>query len=346
MKKQNSSIIRVGIVGISGFAGKVLMDILLKHQGIRVTYVAAHSTTGRVDVIWPEFKNKTDLVCEKYQSSVAIEQCDLIFLALPHTQSMDVVGDLLSAGKRVIDLSADYRLKKIAMYKKWYHVEHKDVKNLSKAVYGLCEIYRAKIKKASFIANPGCYPTAALLGLAPIVSLMSTQIDHVIIDAKSGVSGAGRKVAEAFMFPFVHDNFKAYRVLQHQHTPEIAQYASQFAQKNVPITFVAHLLPINVGIQETIYIPLKAKMSVEKIHQMYLKFYKTEKFVRVLDLGVQPEIKNIVGTNFCDIGVAVSEDKKMLVVTSVIDNLVKGASGQAVQNMNLMYGFDETEGLI
>ncbi len=346
MKIQSPSVIKVGIVGISGFAGKVLLDILLRHKGVRVTYVAANSTTGPVDVIWPEFRNRTDLVCEKYNADAAIEQCDIVFLALPHTESMNVVGKLLSAGKKVIDLSADYRLKKLPVYKKWYHADHKDPKNLAKAVYGLCEVYRNKIRKASLIANPGCYPTAALLGLLPIVSIHSKKIVSVVIDAKSGVTGAGRKVAEAFMFPFVHDNFKAYRVLQHQHTPEIAQYAGYFAEKNIPVTFVAHLLPLNVGIQETIYITLNSRVKAERIVEMYKKFYKTEMFVRVLDLGQQPEIKNVANTNFCEIGLAVSEDGKMLVVTSVIDNLVKGASGQAVQNMNIMFGFNETEGLL
>lgn len=338
--------IKVGIVGISGFAGKVLLDILLRHRYVCVTYVAANSTTGRVDVIWPEFRNRTQLVCEKYDASAAIEKCDVVFLALPHTESMKVVGRLLLAGKKVIDLSADYRLKELSVYKKWYHTDHKDPKNLSKAVYGLCEMYRNKIRKASLISNPGCYPTAALLALAPFVSIYPQQITQVVIDAKSGATGAGRKVAEGFMSPFVHDNFKAYRVLAHQHTPEIEQYAGYFAEKKISVTFVAHLLPLNVGIQETIYVTLNAKVKVEKIVEIYKKFYKTETFVRVLDQGQQPEIKNVAHTNFCEIGIAVSEDGKMLVVTSVIDNLVKGASGQAVQNMNIMFGFNETEGLL
>jgi N-acetyl-gamma-glutamyl-phosphate reductase len=277
---------------------------------------------------------------------VAVEKADLFFLALPHTESMNVVGKLLSAGKKVVDLSADYRLKKTAVYEKWYHKPHKDPKNLAKAVYGLPEIYRAKIKKADFIANPGCYPTAAVLGLAPMVSLCSAKIQDIIIDAKSGVSGAGRKVAEGFMFGFVNENFKAYRVLDHQHAPEIEQYVSHLAGKKMPVTFVPHLLPIDSGILETIYVRLNARLSAAKVHEMYRKFYKTEPFVRILALGQQPELRNVVRTNFCDIAVAVSEDRTMVVVTSAIDNLVKGASGQAVQNMNIMCGFQEAEGLL
>lgn len=338
--------IRTGVVGISGFAGKVLVDRLLNHKDVRLTYVAANSTTGRVDEIWPEFKNRTDLVCEKYDLSSATKLCDVVFLALPHTESMKIVGPLLKAGKRVIDLSADYRLKQPSLYKTWYHVDHKDVKNLKKAVYGLPEIFRRKIAKAAFIANPGCYPTAAILGLAPIVSIYPGKVTSLIIDAKSGVSGAGRKATEALTYCFVNENFKAYRVLNHQHTPEIDQFLSLLAKRPVHAAFVPHLLPIDSGILETIYITLGVKIDEARVEDLYRRFYKTEPFVRVLPLGQQVEIRHVVKTNFCDISFAVSEDRKMIVVTSAIDNLVKGASGQAIQNMNIMYGFNETEGLL
>lgn len=338
--------IRIGIVGISGFSGKVLLDILLNHREVRVTYVAARSTTGRVDVIWPQFRGRTDLVCGVYDPQAAIAQCDIVFLAMPHTESMAIAGKLLKAGKRVIDLSADYRLKNISVYKKWYHAEHKDPKNLLKAVYGIPELYRAAIKKAGLVANPGCYPTAAILALAPLVSAHAGKVLSVAIDAKSGVSGAGRKVAEGLMYCFVNENFKAYRVLGHQHTPEISYYVSKVAGRPLDVTFVPHLLPVDSGILETIYIHLNTKVSAEQLHLLYRKFFKTEPFVRVLDPGKQPELAHVVRTNFCDIGLAVSENRKTLVITSVIDNLVKGASGQAVQNMNIMSGFNESEGLL
>ncbi|NLE65777.1 MAG: N-acetyl-gamma-glutamyl-phosphate reductase [Elusimicrobia bacterium] len=338
--------VKVGIVGISGFSGKVLLDILLRHSQVRVTYVAANSTTGRVDEIWPEFLGRTSLVCHKYDQAQAVEACDLVFLALPHMESMKVAGALVKAGKKVVDLSADYRLKRSSLYKKWYHGEHKDPKNLRKAVYGLPEMFRAKVKKAQLLSNPGCYPTAALLGLAPLMALHSGDVASVVIDAKSGASGAGKKVTEALMYCGVNENFKAYKVLQHQHTPEIEQYLSIMAERPVVIAFVPHLLPIDSGILETIYVGMKENVSLSALHQLYRKFYKTEPFVRVLGPGVQPEIRHVVRTNFCDIGLAVSEDKRMLVVTSAIDNLVKGASGQAVQNMNIMCGFSETEGLL
>ncbi len=208
------------------------------------------------------------------------------------------------------------------------------------------ELFREKIKKAGLIANPGCYPTAAILGLTPLVATSGEDVESIIVDAKSGVSGAGRKVSSNLMFVEVNENFKAYKVLEHQHTPEINQYLSKVSTKPVDVTFVAHLLPNSHGILETIYVRLKSPMTLNEIHTLYKKFYKTEKFVRVLPPGVQPETKNVVGTNFCDIGIAVNADKTLVVITSAIGNLVKGAAGQAVQNMNIMYNFKETEGLL
>jgi N-acetyl-gamma-glutamyl-phosphate reductase len=338
--------IRAGIVGISGYSGKVALELLLGHPSVRVTYVSAQNTHGPIDEIWPSLRGRTKLVSEKFDVKKAVEQCDVVFLALPHTESMNFAAKLLKAGKRVIDLSADYRLDKAALYKTWYGVAHKDPKLLSKAVYGLPELFREKIKKADLIANPGCYPTAAILALTPLVATIGEDIESIIVDAKSGVSGAGRKVSSNLMFVEVNENFKAYKVLEHQHTPEINQYLSKISTKPVDVTFVAHLLPNSHGILETIYVRLKEPMGVVDVYNLYKKFYKTEKFVRILTPGTQPETKNVVGTNFCDIGFAVSADRKLVVITSAIDNLVKGASGQAVQNMNIMYNFKETEGLL
>ncbi len=336
--------VKTGIVGISGYSGVTALELLLKHPQARVTYVGADTTTGKVRDIWPHLTGKTDLMCEKFKLEKAAAEADLFFLAVPHTTAMSIVPGLLKAKKKVIDLSADYRLKNADDYKKWYGHEHTDTAHLSKAVYGLPELYREKIKKAEFIANPGCYPTAALLALAPLVSTQTEEVASIIIDAKSGVTGAGRKVALGFMYSEVNENFKAYKVLNHQHTPEIDQYLSSVAGKEISVTFIPHLLPINRGILETIYVQLKNEISINKLHDLYTRFYKTETFVRVLNPGQQPEIKNVAGTNYCDIGLAV--DKKMLVITSVIDNLLKGAAGQAVQNMNIMHGFKEEEALL
>lgn len=338
--------LRCGIVGLSGYTGKEVFSLLLNHAQVRVTYVAAHNTTGPVADIWPEFLNRTTLVCEKFNPKEAAKNCDVIFLALPHTESMNVAGDLLKAGLKVIDLSADYRLKNTKTYETWYAHKHTDAKNISKAIYGLPELYRQKIKKASLLANPGCYPTAAVLGLAPLVATRSKSINSIIVDAKSGVSGAGRKASVNLLFSEITNNFKAYKVLSHQHTPEIDQTITQLAGHKLSVNFVAHLLPIDRGILDTIYVQLDAPITLNQLHTLYTKFYKTEPFVRVHPLGVQPEIKNVAYTNFCDLGLAVSQDKKTVVITSAIDNLVKGAAGQAVQNMNIMFGFNEVEGLI
>lgn len=338
--------IRAGIVGVSGYSGKVVLDILLRHPQVRVTYVGANNTQGPLEDIWPDLRNRTQLYCEKFDPKKAAEMCDVIFLALPHTESMNCAGKLLAWGKKVIDLSADFRLRKPNEYKQWYGSEHKAPKLISKAVYGLPELFRERIKKAQFIANPGCYPTAAILALTPLVATGSETIDSITIDAKSGASGAGRKALNSLMFVEVNENFKAYKVLEHQHTPEINQCLSLISSSMVDVTFVAHLLPNSHGILETIYIRLNTEITPTEIQTLYKKFYKTESFVRVLPEGVQPETKNVVGTNFCDISIVVSQDKRLIVITSVIDNLVKGAAGQAVQNMNIMYQFKETEGLL
>lgn len=338
--------IRAGIVGISGYSGGLTFELLLNHPDVRVTYVSANNTKGPIAEIWPQLAGRTDLICDEFNSENAIELCDFVFLAVPHTVSLKIVPILLKAQKKVLDLSADYRLKNALDYLKWYGVNHSDAQNLTNAVYGLPELYREDIKKAALVANPGCYPTAAILALAPLVSTSTKSIKSITIDAKSGVTGAGRKVTASMMFSEVHENFKAYKVLKHQHTPEIDQYLTKLAQRPVKVTFVAHLLPINRGILETIYVQMDGSLSETEILSLYKKFYKTEPFLRVLPAGLQPEIRNVVGTNYCDLGIALSEDKTTLVITSAIDNLMKGAAGQAVQNMNIMCSFKENEALV
>ncbi len=342
---QPDTTITAAIVGVSGYTGREALALLLNHPHVRVTYVAANNTQGPISDIYPEFLNRTSLVCQKFDIKEA-SKCDVVFLALPHTESMSVAGKLIAKGVRVIDLSADYRLKNVATYEKWYGHKHLDHKNLSKAVYGLPELYRQKIKGAALLANPGCYPTAATLGLAPLLAMTMQSVTNIIIDAKSGVSGAGRKASVGLLFTEVNENFKAYKVLTHQHAPEIEQTLSQLTSAKVKVNFVAHLLPMNRGILDTIYVTLSSSTTLAKIHLLYKKFYKTEPFVRVLPMNAQPELKNVNHTNFCDIGLAVSEDGKTVVITSAIDNLVKGAAGQAVQNMNIMFGFNEVTGLL
>ncbi|MFA5060200.1 MAG: N-acetyl-gamma-glutamyl-phosphate reductase [Candidatus Omnitrophota bacterium] len=338
--------IRVGIVGISGYSGELLLNILLKHPQVRITYVSAGTTKGKIEDIFPYLKGKTSLVCGEFDAKKAAASCDVVFLAVPHTASLKITPQLLAEKKRVIDLSADYRLTDTKIFEQWYHVAHSDKKNLAHAVYGLPELYREDIKNAQLIANPGCYPTTAILALAPIMAMKAKSVASVIIDAKSGTTGAGRKAAANLLFAEVNENFKAYKVLSHQHTPEIEQILSSLAKKDINLTFTAHLLPVSRGILETIYVQFKNKSALENLHGLYTKFYKTEPFVRVLTPGLQPELKFVNATNYCDIAIVVDEAKKLSIITSATDNLMKGASGQAVQNMNIMYGFDETAGLL
>ncbi|MBI5150411.1 MAG: N-acetyl-gamma-glutamyl-phosphate reductase [Candidatus Omnitrophica bacterium] len=337
--------VNVGIVGISGYSGGVALELLLNHPKARVSYVSANNTQGKVAEIWPKLAGRTPLVCEKFDIERAVALCDVFFLAVPHTVSMEITPKILAAGKRVIDLSGDYRLKKISAYAQWYGAEHKDEKNLAKAVYGLPELYRADIRKARLIANPGCYPTAALLALAPLSTTHAKAIESIAVDAKSGVTGAGRKAKLQFAFGEVNENFRAYKALYHQHVPEMELYLAKLAGKALTIDFVPHLLPVNRGILETIYVRLKEKLTLAEVHKIYERFYKKEPFVRVLAPEAQPELRGVVGTNMCDIGLVVSKDGRLVVITSAIDNLMKGASGQAVQNMNIMCGFKEEEGL-
>lgn len=337
--------INVGIIGISGYSGVTALELLLKHPKVRVTYASANNARGKIIDIWPQFIGKTNLICQKFDLEKAVSLCDLIFLAVPHTVSMALTPKLIKAGVLVIDLSGDYRLNSEQQYKKWYGQTHTDSKNLKKAVYGLPELYREDIKKANLIANPGCYPTAALLALIPFVSIHGKLVQSIAIDAKSGVSGAGRKASIALNFSEVTGNFKPYKVLHHQHAPEIDLYLSKISNKLIAVDFVPHLLPVHRGILETIYVRLDQKLSLSTLHKIYKRFYKTEPFVHVLPLGQQPELKNVVGTNMCDIGLTMSANSRLLVITSTIDNLVKGAAGQAVQNMNIMKGFKETTGL-
>jgi N-acetyl-gamma-glutamyl-phosphate reductase len=250
----------------------------------------------------------------------------------------------LKAGKKVIDVSADYRLKDLAVYEKFYKVQHKDPVNLKHAVYGLPEVNREKIRKARLIANPGCYPTGSILGLLPGVKNNLFDIDQICVDAKSGVTGAGRKADKALNFSEVNESFKAYKLFEHQHVPEIDQELSKAAKKDVRIVFVPHLLPINRGILSTIYVKLKKKMNTDELIALYQKFYQKEPFVKVYGQGRLPELKHVAYSNFCDIGLRVNEEKSLAVIVAVIDNLCKGAAGQAVQNMNIMSGFDERAG--
>ena len=340
--------LKVGILGVRGYTGEELIRILLKHSQVKISYLTARlNKPTALAEIFPQFKGRLDLFCENLNLTKAIQSADLFFLALPHTSSMDAVPALLKAKKKIIDLSADYRLNDYKLYEAWYKVKHKDKANIKKAVYGLPEINGSKIKKANFIANPGCYPTAAILALAPLLKEKFSPRE-IIIDAKSGYSGAGRKSADDPFWAELKDNFKAYKVDVHQHSPEIEQELSKLARKKIKVTFVPHLLPVERGILETIYVKMNSEFRIpnSELVNIYKKFYHNKPLVRIKNEGEFPCLRDVQGTNFCDIGVRVSQDKKTIIIISAIDNLLKGASGQAVQNMNLLCGFAETEGLL
>ncbi|MGE5197565.1 MAG: N-acetyl-gamma-glutamyl-phosphate reductase [Deltaproteobacteria bacterium] len=339
--------INAGIVGVTGYAGEELVGLLLNHPGVRIVSVSAKIDHPRsLSSIFPKFKNRIDLMCTEPDIDEIASKCDVVFLALPHTVSMAYVPKLLKAGKKVIDLSADYRLRDTRIYREFYKTAHRDRINLKKAVYGLPELYRNKLKSATLVANPGCYPTAAILALAPAVACDLVDISSLIIDAKSGVSGAGRTIREDFIFPEVDEDFRAYKVNVHQHAPEIDQVLSGLSGKKTKVTFVPHLLPLKRGILETAYLKKNkdTKNKKQNFISLYKAFYKTEYFIRVREEGVYPRLKDVVGTNFCDIGI--KEEKDGCIIIAAIDNLLKGASGQAVQNMNIMYKFPEHTGLV
>lgn len=343
-------VINVGIIGATGYTGEELINILLKHSQVRIGYLAAKiEEPVSINKIFPKFKNRIGLTCESFDiKSAEASICSLFFLAVPHTISAKIAPSLLKLNKRVIDLSADYRLKNPKIYEKFYREKHRDTQNLKNAVYGLPEIYRAKIKKARLVANPGCYPTAAILSLAPLISCEATEPKDLIIDAKSGVTGAGRKALPEYFFSEINEDVSAYKINVHQHIPEINQELSRLATRSINVTFVPHLLSIDRGILETIYLKTSRNRlpATQKLINLYKKFYRKEPFVRIKEEGESVRIKDVVGTNFCDIAINSFPRQNLIIIVAAIDNLTKGAAGQAVQNMNIMCGFPERTALI
>lgn len=338
--------LKAGVIGATGYTGEELIKILLRNPEVKITYLAAKvEKKSSLAEIFPYFKGQIDLDCDNLDIKKAISLCDLVFLALPHTVSMAFAPAFLRAGKKVVDLSADYRLS-VGIYEHWYKTKHSDPAGLKSAVYGLPELYREDIKKAKLIANPGCYPTAAILSLAPIAATMSKEIESIIIDAKSGVTGAGRKASMDFFFSEINESLRAYKINSHQHMPEIEQELSKLAGAKIGVNFVPHLIPINRGILETIYVKFKNSVGEHKLHDVYRKFYKNEPFVRLRVPGSFPQIRDVAYTNYCDIGIKAEEKEKLAIIVVAIDNLLKGAAGQAVQNLNILCGFKEGTGLL
>jgi N-acetyl-gamma-glutamyl-phosphate reductase len=338
--------LKVLICGGSGFTGGELLRILSGHPRVVVAGVTSERSAGKsVTDLFPHLHKYSKLVYEPLRKESILKKADLFFLALPHGESQEAVDFFAGEGKTVIDLSADYRLKDAGTYEMWYKVPHKFHETLKKAVYGLPEIYRSRIRKSKVIANPGCYPTSVILGLLPAMKNRLVDVDSVIVDSKSGTSGAGRKADLSVSYCEVNEGFKAYAVGTHRHTPEIEQELSLICGKDITVNFTPHLLPVDRGILTSIYTRLSRKTTVDEIMKVYRDAYKKEPFIRVLEYGRYPNIKNVRGTNFCEMGLKLNERTNSLIVITVIDNLVKGASGQAVHNMNIMMGFDEKTAL-
>lgn len=334
--------IKVGIVGGTGYTGVELLRLLSRHSGVRISAVTSRKEAGQpVADLFPSLRGHVDLIFSD-PASTPITQCDLVFFATPNGIAMQDARQLLEAGVRIIDLAADFRLKNPAEWAQWYGVPHACPELLEEAVYGLPEFNRDQIVSARIVANPGCYPTAVQLGFLPLAEAGVVDTNQLIADAKSGVSGAGRKTETHILFPEAGDNFKAYGVPGHRHLPEIRQGLARIAGKPVGLTFVPHLVPMIRGIHATLYARMTREVNLQALFESR---YQNEPFVDVLPPGSHPETRSVRASNVCRIAVHQPSQGDTVVVLSVIDNLVKGAAGQAVQNMNLMFGLPETTGL-
>jgi N-acetyl-gamma-glutamyl-phosphate reductase len=334
--------IRVAIIGASGYTGAESIEILLHHNQAELVYLSAlPEECGALADVFPQFKGRCNLQIEPLDIKKLSSLTDVALCCLPHKISMGFVPKLLDAGLKVIDFSADYRLKDVAIYEKYYGVKHTDTANLKKAVFGLPELFRQHINGAELIANPGCYPTGALLAVAPLLEKGLAETDLIIVNAVTGASGAGKNPSSKFHFPNMNENLFAYGIGTHRHMPEIEQIASELAGTDVKILFQPHVGPFDRGILSTIYCEPSGKVSNEQLLRLYNDFYKDEPFVQICKNA--PAVKDVAGTNYCHIFVTFVKGR--IVCFSAIDNLVKGASGQAIQNMNIVFGLEETLGL-
>jgi N-acetyl-gamma-glutamyl-phosphate reductase len=338
--------VRAAIIGSTGYGGVELIRLLLAHPQVAITSVISSSSAGTP--IAEGYPHLSEIMVDRLDGidlDLIRGKADVVFLATPHGVSIDLSPKLLDAGLKVIDISGDFRLKSGALYEQWYKHAPGDPAYLERAVYGLCEVFGEEVKGKDFISNPGCYPTATILGLAPLLKAGWIDPDSIIVDAKTGVSGGGRGLNLSFHYSEINENFHAYKVNKHQHTPEIEQALSRVAGREIVMTFTPHLAPMTRGILSTIYVKMNAGHSEDDVLALYRQYYEGRKFVRVRGKGKVPATKEVWGSNYCDIGMSLDERTGRLTIFSVIDNVVKGAAGQAIQNLNLMHGWDETTGL-
>jgi N-acetyl-gamma-glutamyl-phosphate reductase len=334
--------IRVAIIGASGYTGADSIDIILHHSQAKLTYLTAlPEECGSVEEIFPQFKGRCNMAIEPLDLDKLASLADVALCCLPHKVSMSFVPKLLKAGVKVVDFSADYRIKDPVLYEKFYDVKHTDTENLKDSVYGLPELFRKEIKNKNLVANPGCFPTTALLALAPVLKENLIDTGSVIVNSVTGTSGAGKNPSTKFHFPNMNENFFGYGIGTHRHMPEMEQVASDVAGKEVKILFQPHVGPFDRGILSTVYCNPKSAVTTKHLGELYKSFYKGERFVQVLNTA--PGLKNVAKSNYCHIYPVLAKDK--IVIFSAIDNLVKGAAGQAIQNMNIIFGVDESLGL-
>ena len=339
----------IGIMGSTGYAGAELLRLLAVHPQVKIKFMGSHSYAGQAfSDIYQSFGHidgTKGQICTSADLQTMAKECDVVFLALPHGIASEEVQESILSNTKIIDLGADFRIKDADVYEKWYNKEHKSKELLPHAVYGLCEINREKIKNSRLIANPGCYSTCSILALYPLLEAGVISPEDIIIDAKSGVSGAGRAAELGSLFCEVNETTKAYKVISHRHTPEIKEQLSIAAGIRVSLIFTPHLIPMNRGILVTAYAKLKGERTYEEILDVYKTHYGGEYFIRMTKRGTFPETRWVKASNFCDIGFTLDEDSGRIIIVAALDNLVKGAAGQAVQNMNIIFELDEKTGL-
>ncbi len=343
------SIVRVAVAGATGYAGEELIRLLLTHPHVELTYLAASAKWERpvaVSDVYPRFARQLDLPVESLDAARLAQTSDAIFLALPHGTAMHLVPGLLAGGKRIIDLSGDFRLQDPALYPRWYQFDHPHPALLRQAnvAYGLTEFHRREIQQAQLVANPGCYATSILLGCLPLFQAKLVEEGRFIVDAKSGLSGAGRKVDPSLLFTEMTENLRAYKVNAHQHMPEVLQEIARVTGQQGRMTFVPQVIPVTRGLISMIYVRIQT--TLERLSEVYRKAYPRDQapFIRVR-AGTLPQLRDVIETNYCDIGFVYDEAQACVIIASALDNLTKGAAGQAIQNFNLMHGFNEAAGL-
>lgn len=337
--------LKAAVVGATGYAGVELVRLLLRHPQVEITTLSSRQYAEQnIAHIFPSLADQIDTVCDELDLDALTENADVVFTAVPHKTAMDIVPDLLKRGVRVVDLSADFRLQDVDVYQRWYQ-DHSCPELIKDAVYGLPELYRDEIKSAKLVANPGCYPTGIAVALAPLLKDSLVDPETLILDCKSGATGAGRSAKTATLFSEVNEGFKAYAVGSHRHTPEIEQVLGEVSNSDIKVNFTPHLLPVNRGILCTCYASLAENVNPARITHSFHHIYANEPFVRICPEGQLPNTAYIQGSNFVDLGWVVDPRTGRVIVVSTIDNLVKGAAGQAIQNMNIMYGLEEISGL-